>query len=54
VALGGQAGARLAHRLGLPTSRDALLLLVRRLLLPGTPLLRAIGVDDEAPRTRQR
>ena len=31
VALGGQAGARLRMRLGLPTSRDTLLRLVRRL-----------------------
>jgi transposase len=36
VALCGQAGARLAHRLGLPASRDTLLRLVRRLPLPNT------------------
>jgi transposase len=54
VALGGQAGARLAHRLGLPASRDTLLRLVRRLPLPVTPPLRAIGVDDWAHRKRQR
>jgi transposase len=54
VALGGQAGVRLAHRLGLSTSRDTLLRLVRRLPLPVTPPLQAIGVDDEAPRKRQR
>ena len=39
VALGGQAGARLAHRLGLPASRDTLLRLVRRLPLPVIPPL---------------
>jgi transposase len=54
VALGGQAGARLSKRLGLPASRDALLRLVRRLPLPVIPPLRAIGVDDWAYRKRQR
>jgi transposase len=54
LALGGQAGARLAHLLGLPTSRDTLLRLVRRLPLPVIPPLRAIGVDDWAYRKRQR
>ena len=54
VALGGQAGARLAQLLGLPASRDTLLRLVRRLSLPGDPPLRAIGVDDWAHRKRQR
>jgi transposase len=54
VALGGQAGARLAHRLGLPASRDTLLRLVRRLPLPAVRLLSAIGVDDWAHRKRQR
>jgi transposase len=53
-ALGGQAGARLAHRLGLPASRDTLLRLVRRLPLPVVAPLRAIGVDDWAHRKRQR
>jgi transposase len=54
VALGEQAGARLAHRLGLPASRDTLLRLVRRLPLPVIPQLSAIGVDDWAHRKRQR
>jgi transposase len=54
MALGGQAGARLTQRLGLPTSRDTLLRLVRRLPLPVMPPLRAIGVDDWAHRKRQR
>src|SRR5262245_49350696 len=54
MALGGQAGARLAHRLGLPASRDTRLRLVPRLPLPVIPLLQAIGVDDSAHRKRQR
>jgi transposase len=54
LALGGQAGSRLARRLGLPASRDTLLRLVRRLPLPVIPPLRVIGVDDWAHRKRQR
>jgi transposase len=54
VALGGQAGVRLAYDLGLPASRDTLLRLVRRLPLPVIPPLRVIGVDDWAHRKRQR
>src|SRR5262245_59975530 len=54
VALGGQAGARLSQRLGLPASRDTLLRLVRRLPLPVILPLWAIGVDDWAYRKRQR
>jgi transposase len=53
LALGGQAGSRLTRRLGLPTSRDTLLRLVRRLPPPVIPPLRAIGVDDWAHRKRQ-
>jgi transposase len=54
VALGGQAGARLTHRLGCLASRDTLLQLVRRLPRPVMPTLRAIGVDDWVHRTHQR
>jgi transposase len=54
LALGGQAGARLTYRLGVPASRDTLLRLVRRLPLLGIATLRAIGVDDWAHRKRQR
>ena len=54
VALGGQTGARLAHLLGLPASRDTLLRLVRCLPLPRIPTLGAIGVDDCAHQKRQR
>jgi len=54
VALGGQAGARLAQRLGLPASRETLWRLICRLPLPGVAPLRAMGVDDWAHRKRQR
>jgi transposase len=49
-ALGGQAGARLATRHGLPTSRATLLRLIGRAPLPpvGTP--RVVGVDDWSQR----
>jgi transposase len=49
-ALGGQAGARLATRHGLPTSRATLLRLIARAPLPpvGTP--RVLGVDDWSQR----
>lgn len=54
LALGGQTGARLAQRFGLPTSRDTLRRLVRRLPPPSIPPLRAIGVDDWAYRKHPR
>jgi transposase len=54
VALGGQAGARLVHLLGLPASRDPLWRRVRRLPPPNIPPRSAIGVDDWAHRQRQR
>ena len=49
-ALGGEAGARLASALGLPTTPDVLLRLIRAAPLPdiGTP--RRVGVDDFALR----
>jgi transposase len=60
-ALGGQAGRRLICRLRLAAtgaSRNALLRLVRRAVLPGAdqiaPQLRALGVDDFAFRRGQR
>ena len=48
LALGGQAGARLATRLGMPTSGDSLLRMVHLAPLPPavTPLI--LGVDDWA------
>jgi transposase len=54
VALGGQAGARLTKRLGLPATRDTRLRLVCRLSLPAVPPLSAIGGDDLAYRKHQR
>lgn len=50
VALAGRAGARLADRLGMPTSRDSLLRLLRD--LPDVPVtaVPVLGVDDFALR----
>jgi transposase len=54
LALGGQAGARLAARLQLPTSPATLLRLVRTTPMPHTPALQAIGVDEWAWRRGHR
>jgi len=54
MALGGQAGARLAARLRLPTSATILLRLVRAAPLPHTPALQAVGVDEWAGRRGHR
>ena len=48
IALGGQAGTRLAARLRLPTSPSTLLRLVRATSVPHTPALQAIGIDEWA------
>jgi hypothetical protein len=45
VALGGNAGARLAVRLRLPTSPTTVLRLVRTASVPYPPALQAVGVD---------
>jgi transposase len=50
VALAGRAGARLARRLGMPTSRDTLLRLLRSLPDPQIGGLSVLGVDDFALR----
>lgn len=50
VALAGRAGARLAARLGIPSSRDSLLRLLRSLDNPQTSALPILGVDDFALR----
>jgi transposase len=50
LALGGEPGARLVDELGLATSPDTLLRLVRRLSAPATTPVRVLGVDDWAKR----
>jgi transposase len=47
-ALGGEYGARLVKKLGMPVSRDTLLRLIRRQPLSPTSNFRVIGVDDWA------
>ena len=54
LALGGQAGARLAARLRLPTSPATLLRLVRAAPMPQSPALQAVGVDEWAWRRGHR
>jgi len=54
IALGGAAGARLAVRLRPPPSPATLLRLVRAALVPQTPALQAIGVDEWAWRRGHR
>lgn len=53
-AVGGEAGARLAHKLAMPTSGSTLLRLIRR--YPEAPRSepRVLGVDDWAMRKRRR
>ena len=50
LALGGKAGARLARHLGLPTSPDSLLRLVRQAECPVARSAKIIGIDDWAYR----
>jgi len=50
LALAGRAGARLAARLGVRTSRDSLLRLVRALPDPPVGVVEVLGVDDFALR----
>ena len=52
LALGGAAGARLGHGIGLAISRNTLLRLVRRAPLPPNATPAALGVDDWALRKR--
>jgi transposase len=54
MALGGNAGARLAARLRLPTSAATLLRLVRASVVSHVPALQAIGVDEWAWRRGHR
>ncbi len=52
LALGGAAGARLSGSMGLATSRNTLLRLVRRVPMPDVATPSALGVDDWALRKR--
>ena len=53
LALGGEAGARLAARLGMPVSPDTLLRLVHRAVASSLPPPRVLWVDDWAWRRGQ-
>jgi transposase len=50
LAAGGEAGARLTGHLGMQTSPDTILRLVRHLPLPSVDRPRAVGIDDWAIR----
>jgi transposase len=51
--VGGQMGARIAQRQGMPVSPDTLLRLARRAILPSRPTPTALGVDEWAYRKGQ-
>ena len=51
--VGGELGARIARRQGMPTSPDTLVRLVRRARLPERPTPHALGVDEWAYRKGQ-
>ncbi|NEU15182.1 ISL3 family transposase, partial [Methylobacterium sp. BTF04] len=53
LALGGEAGARLAGHLAMATSPDTVLRLVHGMTLPSIGPLRAVGIDDWAIRKGQ-
>lgn len=52
LALGGKAGARLGHELGLPSSPDSLLRLVRQAKPPAEKAAKFVGIDDWAYKRR--
>jgi transposase len=52
AALGGAAGSRLSHLLGMPAARNTLLRLIRAAPLPSEPMPAILGVDDWAYRKR--
>lgn len=52
LSAGGEGGARMAGKVGLPVSADTMLRLLRRAPLPVLPTPRVLGVDDLALRRR--
>jgi transposase len=52
--VGGEAGARLAQYLHLPTSSSTLLRAIKAVFPPSTPSVRVLGVDDWAWKKGQR
>jgi transposase len=54
IALGGEAGARLAQALGLRTSPDSVLNLIRAAPLPGVGRVQRLGIDEWAWRKGRR
>lgn len=54
LALGGEAGARLAEKTAMPTSPDTLLRRVKQAGARSSPSLRLVGIDDWAWRKGQR
>jgi transposase len=52
-AVGGEAGARVSKRLGMPCSADTILRLVRHAALPATAPVKVLGVDEWAWRKGQ-
>lgn len=53
ITCGGEAGARLLRQIGMPTSADTILRLVRAMPLPRNTAPRVVGVDDWALRKGQ-